>query len=98
MGLGCIKVECTPDKLRTLLFDDESSENEIFRENSLFLSTLATFGFGKLSKQIVDSLGSILIISGLGHQGMVNYAGKALEIEKKKKYILDCYYTAIPGI
>lgn len=77
------------DKLRTLLFDDESSENEIFRENSLFLSTLATFGFGKLSKQIVDSLGSILIISGLGHQGMVNYAGKALEIEKKKKYILD---------
>jgi len=46
------------NKLMSLL-DDDSDENEIFRNNSLFLSTLATFGFGKLSKQLIDSLASI---------------------------------------
>lgn len=77
------------DKLKTLLFDDETEENEIFRDNSLFLSTLATFGFAKLSKQLIESITSIFIISGLGHQGMLRYAGESLNDEKKKKYILD---------
>lgn len=77
------------DKLKSLLFGDDSDENEIFRENSLFLSTLATFGFGKLSKQIVENINSITVISGLGHQGMYNYAGESLENQDKKRYILD---------
>lgn len=76
------------DKLMSLL-EDDSDDNEIFRNNSLFLSTLATFGFGKLSKQLIDSLASILIINGLGHQGMYQYAGDSLKDDKKKKYILD---------
>lgn len=77
------------DKLMTLLKDDESDDNEIFRSNSLFLSTLATFGFGKLSKQLIDSFSSIIIISGLGHQGMYKFAGDALSDDIKKKYIID---------
>lgn len=76
-------------KLKTLLFDDDSEENEIFRDNSLFLSTLATFGFAKLSKQLVESITSTYIISGLGHQGMYRYAGDSLKDNDKKKYILD---------
>ncbi|PWH81359.1 AAA family ATPase [Brumimicrobium oceani] len=76
------------NKLLTLL-DDDSDENEVFRNNSLFLSTLATFGFGKLSKQIIDSLGSIIVVNGLGHQGMYRYAGDALNDLNKKKYIID---------
>lgn len=76
------------NKLVSLL-DDDSEENEIFRNNSLFLSTLATFGFGKLSKQLIDSFASIFVISGLGHQGMYRYAGDSLNDDKKKKYILD---------
>lgn len=76
------------NKLLSLL-DDDSDENEIFRNNSLFLSTLATFGFGKLSKQLIDSIASVFIISGLGHQGMYRYAGDSLNDDKKKKYILD---------
>jgi AAA15 family ATPase/GTPase len=76
------------NKLMSLL-DDDSEENDIFRNNSLFLSTIATFGFGKLSKQLIDSLGSIFIVSGLGHQGMSRYAGEAIGDENKKKYILD---------
>ncbi|MFY8188088.1 MAG: AAA family ATPase [Flavobacterium sp.] len=75
-------------KLLSLLKDD-SDENEIFRNNSLFLSTLATFGFGKLSKQLIDSFASIFVISGIGHQGMYRYAGDSLNDDKKKKYILD---------
>ena len=76
------------NKLMSLL-DDESGENEIFRNNSLFLSTLASFGFGKLSKQLIDSFASIFVISGLGNKGMYSYAGDSLNDDKKKKYILD---------
>lgn len=76
------------NKLLSLL-DDDSDENEIFRNNSLFLSTLATFGFGKLSKQLIDSFASIFVISGLGDQVMYKYAGDSLNDDKKKKYILD---------
>lgn len=77
------------EKIKTLLFDEDSDDNEIFRNNSLFLSTLATFGFAKLSKQLVKSITSIYIISGLGHRGMYQYAGESLNDEEKKKYILD---------
>lgn len=80
------------NKLLSLLDDDsedELEENEIFRNNSLFLSTLATFGFGKLSKQIIESLSGFYVITGLGHQGMLNIAGDSLANEKKKKYILN---------
>lgn len=76
------------NKLLSLL-DADSDENEVFRNNSLFLSTLATFGFGKLSKQLIDSFASITVINGLGHQGMYTYAGDSLNDDKRKKYILD---------
>ncbi len=85
------------DKLMRLL-EDDSEGNEVFRKNSLFLSTLATFGFGKLSKQLVDSLASIFIISGLGHQGMYNYAGASLANDEKKNYILDFLRYGDTGI
>lgn len=71
------------------LFNEEAGENEIFRNNSLFLSTLASFGFGKLSKELVNAISSIIIISGLGHQGMYKVAGDAISNEEKKKYIVD---------
>jgi len=71
------------------LLDDDSEDNDIFRHNSLFLSTLATFGFGKLSKQLIESIASITVISGLGHQGMYHYAGDSLKNKKKKDFILN---------
>lgn len=77
------------DRLMTLLEDFGTGENPIFRANSLFLSTLATFGFGRLSKQLIDSFASMIIISGLGQQGMYQLASDALNDEKKKKYIID---------
>src|SRR5690606_35702426 len=71
------------------LLDDGSDENEIFRKNSLFLSTLATFRFGKLAKQLIECFASMFVISGLGYQDMYSYAGDSLSDDKKKKYILD---------
>jgi AAA15 family ATPase/GTPase len=78
------------EKLKTLMFDEnDSEESEVFRDNSLFLSTLASFGFAKLSKKLTDTIGSITVISGLGNLGMYAHAGESLTNEEKKKYILD---------
>ena len=71
------------------LFDQENEENEIFRNNSLFLSTLASLGFGKLSKSLVEAIASIIVISGLGHDGMRRTAGDALNDDEQKKYIIN---------
>lgn len=75
------------DKLNILMSDD--TENDLFRNNSLFLSSLSSFGFAKLSKRIIECISSFTIISGLGHQGMYNFAGDSLDDEDKKQYILD---------
>lgn len=75
------------DKLNILMSDD--TENDLFRNNSLFLSSLSSFGFAKLSKRIIECISSFTIISGLGHQGMYNFAGESLDDEDKKQYILD---------
>jgi len=78
------------DKFKTL-FGKDSELNEIFRNNSLLLSTLASFGFGKLSKQLIDSFTSITLINGLSVQAMYmyEYAKDSLNDDKKKKYMLD---------
>src|SRR5690554_38241 len=76
------------DKLVSL-FEDNKSENEIFRTNSLFLTTISTLGFGKLSKQLIDNIASIFVINGLGHSGLYTYAGVSLQDDKRKKYIVD---------
>lgn len=73
-------------KFISLLDDDE---NTIFRTNSLFLTSLASFGFGKISKSIIKEISSIIIINGLGHSGMYSTAGDALDDLNKKKFILN---------
>jgi len=80
------------------LFSEDSNENEIFRDNSLFLSTVASFGFGKLSKELIESISSITVISGLGHQGMYKIAGDAINDVNKKKYIIDFLKNGDIGI
>lgn len=80
------------------LFDENISENEIFRENSLFLSSISSLGFGKISKKIIDNITSIFIINGLGHSGLYSYAGDSLTDEKRKKYIVDFLKYGDTGI
>lgn len=85
------------DKLVSL-FEDDNSENEIFRTNSLFLSTISSLGFGKLSKQLVDNIASIFVINGLVHSGLFSYAGDSLKDDKRKKYIIDFLKYGDTGI
>lgn len=76
----------------------ENSKDPIFTDTSLFLTHLSSTGFGKLSKQIIKTISSISIISGLGHRGMYGIAGDSLSDSVKKKFILDFLKKADIGI
>lgn len=76
----------------------ENSKDPIFTDTSLFLTHLSSTGFGKLSKQIVKTISSISIISGLGHRGMYGVAGDSLNDSVKKKFILNFLKKADIGI
>jgi len=76
----------------------ENSKDPIFTDTSLFLTHLSSTGFGKLSKQIVKTISSISIISGLGHRGMYGIAGDSLSDSVKKKFILNFLKKADIGI
>ncbi len=80
------------------LFDESTTDNDIFRNNSLFLSSISSLGFGKISKQLTDSIASIIVINGLGHSGLFSYAGDSLSDEKRKKYIIDFLKYGDTGI
>jgi AAA15 family ATPase/GTPase len=76
----------------------KNSKDPIFTDTSLFLTHLSSTGFGKLSKQIVKTISSISIISGLGHRGMYGVAGDSLNDSVKKKFILNFLKKADIGI
>lgn len=67
----------------------KNSEDPIFTETSLFLTHLSSTGFGKLSKQIIKTITTISVISGLGHVGMYGIARDSLGDAAKKKFILN---------
>ncbi|RAJ73722.1 hypothetical protein CLV59_11263 [Chitinophaga dinghuensis] len=75
-----------------------NTEGQIFRSNSLFLSALASFGFGKLSMKIVKFISSILFVSGLSDKGMFNLARMSLENTEVKQFILNFLNKADVGI
>ncbi|AWG25842.1 AAA family ATPase [Flavobacterium kingsejongi] len=78
--------------------EEAEAEGGIFRDNSLFLSSLSSFGFGKISKKIIKEISSIAIISGLGHKGMFALAGDSLQDPDQKKFVLNFLKNADIGI
>lgn len=76
----------------------ENEENQLFTDSSLFLTHLASTGFGKLSKEIIRTISSISVISGLGDDGMYNLAGDSLKDAVQKKFILNFLKKADIGI
>jgi AAA15 family ATPase/GTPase len=78
--------------------DLSGGEDQIFRSNSLFLTSLASFGFGKVSKKLIQAISSITVISGLGHPGGFGLAGDFLDDVIKKNFILDFLRKADLGI
>lgn len=68
----------------------DKNDGQIFRSNSLYLSSLASFGFAKISNLIVKTItSSIDIIPGLGHPGMSKYAGESLDNIQVKNFMLN---------
>ena len=80
------------------LLEIGTTKNEIFRQNSLFLSSISSLGLGRLSKALTDNINSILVISGLGNKELYAYAGNSLENDLKRKYILDFLKKGDTGI
>nr|WP_314994299.1 ATP-binding protein [uncultured Capnocytophaga sp.] len=62
---------------------------EILLPTNLFLTVLASFGFGKISKRIISNLSSINIISGLSNPAMMSHAKEALGDARKKVFIIN---------
>ena len=62
---------------------------ELLTDTSLFLTVLASFGFGKTSKLLISNLSQINIISGLSEPTMMSYAKEALKNKDKKRFILN---------
>ncbi len=71
------------------LFDVDKEDNGLFRNNSLALTTLSTFGIAKISTRVVKAISSIKVISGLGNQMLMKNAEEGLEDENIKNYIVN---------
>lgn len=82
-------------KLKRLLNEGDS----LFRANSLLLTSLAYFGFGKLSSKIVDMIGSITVINGAYiDENHYKMAAIGLEDVHQKKFILNILKKSDIGI
>ena len=79
------------------LFKENEGENEVFRDNSLFLSAVAAMN-GKLSKQIVNVISSITVLSGLEDKQLFNISRSLLKNSENKNEITDFLKIADVGI
>jgi uncharacterized protein len=71
--------------------------NDIARKNSLFLTTVRSFSNG-LAKEIVDYIGSVIVVTGLSDFKMHKNAEEILSDELQKKKIVDFLKIADIGI
>ncbi|WP_245189467.1 AAA family ATPase [Lunatimonas salinarum] len=78
--------------------DLSGGEGQIFRNNSLFLSSLASFGFGRTSKKLIEAISAISVVSGLGNPGGYGLAGDFLSDLIKKNFVLEFLKKADVGI
>jgi uncharacterized protein len=79
------------------IYNDSEGENEVFRNNSLFLSAVAAMN-GKLSKQISNAISSITVLSGLQDKQLYNISGTNLKNEETRNKIIDFLKIADVGI
>lgn len=79
------------------IYNDSEGENEVFRTNSLFLSAVAAMN-GKLSKQLINAISSITVLSGLQDKQLYNISGTNLKNEATKNKITDFLKIADVGI
>ena len=83
------KTNCAEGVIYMNLTQQGGEGEEILLPTNLFLTVLASFGFGKISKRIISNLSSINIISGLSNPAMMSYAKEALGDARKKAFIIN---------
>ena len=80
------------------LSEKEEDDSDVFNKHSLFLSTLASFGFSEVSKKIVYSIKHMAMINGLEHSGLRKLAMKALNYEDLSSSMLQFIKSGDIGI
>jgi AAA15 family ATPase/GTPase len=84
------------EKLLKLIENDE--DNPIFRSNSLFLTSVSSFGIGKLSLKLVRGIGQMYITVGLEDKDAYERSKTALESPTMKKEIEFLLSLADTGV
>jgi hypothetical protein len=79
------------------LIDNEKG-NPIFRKNSLFLTSLAAFGVGKISKMLLNEIARFMVVDGLKHPGAFDQTTASLEMPSMKKLVQTFLAMADAGI
>ncbi len=78
-------------------FTENEGENEVFRNNSLFLTAVSSIN-GKFSKQLISSISSITVLNGLSDTRLFNVSATQMENEVNKNRIIDFFKIADVGI
>ncbi len=76
----------------------KNTDKQVFTPTSLFLTHLASTGFGVVSRKIMESLSSIIILKEMTLKVFLNFAGSFLEETIRKKFILEFLKKADVGI
>ncbi len=84
------------EKLLNLIKNDEG--NPIFRSNSLFLTSVSSFGLGQLSKKLIKGIGQIYVTVGLRDKVAFEISKGALESPRMKKQIESFLSLADTGV
>ena len=79
------------------LIDNEKG-NPIFRKNSLFLTSLAAVGVGKISKMLLNEIARFMVVDGLKHPGAFDQTTASLEMPGMKKLVQTFLAMADAGI
>lgn len=73
-------------------------ENAIFRSNSLFLTSVSSFGIGQLSKKLIEGIGQMYVTVGLRDKVAFEISKDALESPSMKKQIESFLSLADTGV
>jgi AAA15 family ATPase/GTPase len=97
-ALNSINKKNFPEGDMVMKLIDNEKGNTIFRNNSLFLTTLAAFGVGKISKMLVNEIARIMVIDGLKHRGAFEQTTAMLELPGMKKLVQTFLSMADLGV
>ena len=76
----------------------KNTDKQVFTPTSLFLTHLASTGFGVVSRKIMEIISSIIILKEITLKVFLNFAGSFLEETIRKKFILELLKKADIGI